>query len=130
MHVDGSTPSTRGTSTNNTATVPTASEQEKENGSEKKELLIPITDKTRSTVRNDGGNAIPITGENTGKRKKAHRHHLNRQLQRWTGHPHISSLFQENAYAFLFLERISRWTRSRPQSSLFQPVAILQKTTS
>jgi hypothetical protein len=129
MLVDELNLQTQGTPTNNTATVLTASEQEKENGSEKKEPLIPITDKTRSTVRNDGGNAIPITGENTGKGKKAHRHHLNRPLQRWTAHPHISSSFQENAYTFLFLEKISRWTRSRPQSFQFQPVATLQKTT-
>ena len=59
---------TQGTQTNNTATAPTASELEKENGSEKKEPLILITAKTRMIVRSDGGNSIPITGKNTEKR--------------------------------------------------------------
>ena len=59
---------TQGAPNKNTATVPTANEPEKENGSEKKEPLIQITAKTRTIVRNDGGKAIPSTGENTGKR--------------------------------------------------------------
>lgn len=63
------------------------------------------------------------------KSKKKHHRPLIRPLQRWTGYPHISSSFQENASAFLYLEKTSRWTRSRPLSSLFQPVATLQKTT-
>jgi len=71
--------------------VLTASEPEKENGNEKKEPLIPITDKTRSIARNDGENNIPITGENTGKRKKARRPRLIRPLQRWTDRFKIST---------------------------------------
>lgn len=71
---------TQGTPNKNTATVLTANGPEKEHGSEKKEPLIQITAKTRTIVRNDGGNNIPITGENTGKRKKARRHHLIRPL--------------------------------------------------
>jgi len=90
MHVDESTQSTRGTSTNNTATVPTASEQEKENGSEKKEPQIPITGKTKSMLRNDGGNDIPITGQHTEKGKNLHHRHLIRLTQRWTGCPKFS----------------------------------------
>ena len=60
--------SIQGAPTKNTATVLTANGPEKENGSEKKEPLIQITVKTRTIVRNDGGNNSPITGENTGKR--------------------------------------------------------------
>lgn len=59
--------SIQGTPNKNTATVPTADGPEKEHGSEKKELLIQITAKTRTIVRNDGENNILITGENTGK---------------------------------------------------------------
>jgi hypothetical protein len=56
--------------------VPTANGHEKEHGSEKKEPLILITDKTRSMPTNGGGSDIPSTGENTGKGKKARHHHL------------------------------------------------------
>ena len=76
MLVDEFNLETQGTSTNNTATVPIASEQEKEHGSEKKEPLILNTEKTKSIARNDGGNNIPTIGENTGKRKKNCHHHL------------------------------------------------------
>jgi hypothetical protein len=57
--------------------VPTANGLEKEHGSEKKEPLILITDKTRLMPTNGGESDIPSTGENTGKGgKKARHHHL------------------------------------------------------
>ena len=68
MLVDEFNQSSQGTPTKNTATVLTANGLEKENGSEKKEPLIHITAKTRTIVRNDGANSIPITGKNTEKR--------------------------------------------------------------
>jgi len=52
--------------------VPIASEHENENGSETKEPQILITDKTKSIVRNVGGNDIPATGKTTEKEKDAH----------------------------------------------------------
>ena len=68
---------TQGTPNKNTATVLTANGPEKENGSEKKEPLILIIDKTRSMPTTGGESYIPSTGENTGKGgKKARHHHL------------------------------------------------------
>jgi hypothetical protein len=56
--------------------MPTASEHEKENGSEINEPLILITDKIRLIVRNGGGNDIPATGKTTEKEKNAHHHQI------------------------------------------------------
>ena len=69
--------------------MPTASEQEKDRGNEKKEPRTLITEKTCLTRKNGGRKNIPSIGENTGKGEKIHRHHLILSMQRWTGYLQI-----------------------------------------